>query len=543
MRNLKITYKLLIGFGTLLAMLIGLSYFAISKMSDLFGMSKAAIDVIPAQNAIVEIQYHTTKGHLWFEEMLSGDNSVHMEEIYNHWNGGIEYASVLLDGGTRDNQTYSAVKDTALIEILTSIRYALVDMVNAADERLELKKQKIKSDAGTESDIYFDAAYQRVMDYCDNGKKITTGLINKSVRNLENDFSSSRWTLIIETTVIVLIGILFSTLIARTIALPVREAALKINRDGVNTRFDMQRKDEIGQLVQTVDSFLSSFRMILREVADATAAVSSSSKQIGVSTENMARNAQDQMGQTASVTAAIEEMSKTSYEIAHNIGNTKEMAIHAQSSADKGSQVIDETVDGMQKMLAMVQQSSNVVNSLSESSRKITKVVSIIDDITKQVNLIALNASIEATRAGEKGKGFAVVADEIKKLAERTAHSTTEINDIISKIQVNVNEAVNLMGRSNEEAANGIRLSQEAKSSLKEISDVFKNVTMMVSQVAVSSQEQSVTGDQITDNVKVINTATQQIAGGINEIAKSAEYLNNLTTTLQKTVKRFKIGD
>ncbi|HNO10495.1 MAG TPA: methyl-accepting chemotaxis protein, partial [bacterium] len=213
------------------------------------------------------------------------------------------------------------------------------------------------------------------------------------------------------------------------------------------------------------------------------------------------------------------------------------------SSADKGSQVIDETVDGMQKMLAMVQQSSNVVNSLSESSRKITKVVSIIDDITKQVNLIALNASIEATRAGEKGKGFAVVADEIKKLAERTAHSTTEINDIISKIQVNVNEAVNLMGRSNEEAANGIRLSQEAKSSLKEISDVFKNVTMMVSQVAVSSQEQSVTGDQITDNVKVINTATQQIAGGINEIAKSAEYLNNLTTTLQKTVKRFKIGD
>ena len=322
---------------------------------------------------------------------------------------------------------------------------------------------------------------------------------------------------------------------------PIRQVSEQMRQADLNTFFNSDRTDEVGELTTAFDKFIGSIRQTLLDVSDASSALASSTKEISASAENMARNAHNQSAQTASVSAAIEEMSRTVYEISHSVMNTKETAIQAQAGADRGTQVIEETVTGMDRMATMTKRSVDVINTLSDSTTKIGKVVTIIDDINKQINLIALNASIEATKAGEKGKGFSVVADEIKKLSERTAHSTTEIGDIVQKIRSNVEEATHLMGQSRSEADNGIRLSQEAKDTLKDISETFQQVTQMVTQVAVSSQQQSVTSDQIAENVKEIDEATQTIASSTQEVAKSADYLSTLTGNLQKLIRRFKL--
>lgn len=329
--------------------------------------------------------------------------------------------------------------------------------------------------------------------------------------------------------------------VAGRLAAPIKNVATKMDQADLNTLFNLQRHDEIGDLSAAFDKFISSVRKTLLEVIDATSAVDSSAKQISVSTEAMSVGAKEQTVQTSNVTEAVEQMSKTVYGISQNADQTKDIALRAQASAELGSHVIENSVQGMNKMVEMVKQSTEVINSLSKSSQKINRVVNIIDDVTRQVNLIAINAAIEATKAGDKGKGFAVVADEIKKLAERTSHFTTEISETVSKIQHDINDSVNLMQRSSAEADAGIQLAFQAQQSLKEISEVFQNVTLMVSQIAVSSQEQTVMSNQISDNIKNINYATQQVAEGIQQIAKSAEYLNKLTGGLQKLITRFKL--
>jgi methyl-accepting chemotaxis protein len=340
---------------------------------------------------------------------------------------------------------------------------------------------------------------------------------------------------------VVIIGVTMFIVSGR-LSVPIREITVKMDEADLNTILNSQRDDEIGQLTRSFDKFIGSIKQTLAEVNTASNAVASTTKHIFARTESIAVNANEQTLQTNNVTTAIEEMSRTVYEISHSAMNTKEMALHAQASAEQGGQVIEQTVSGINRIVNIVKQSSDVIYTLNESSGKIGKVLNIIEDITKQINLIALNASIEATKAGEKGKGFSVVADEIKKLAERTAHSTTEISDMINKIQGNVSEAVGLMNKSKEEADSGIILAHEAKSSLKEISDVFQEVTQMVNQIAVSSQQQSVTSDQITENVKMINSTTQQVASGIQQIAKSADYLNSLTANVQKLMRQFKVN-
>lgn len=348
------------------------------------------------------------------------------------------------------------------------------------------------------------------------------------------------WTSSIGLSAIAVICVIVFFAAAR-LSSPIKKVADKMDQADLNTLFNLQRHDEIGDLSAAFDKFISSVRKTLLEVIDATAAVDSSAKQISVSTEAMSVGAKEQTHQTSNVTEAIEQMSKTVYGISQNANQTKELALRAQATAEHGSHVIENSVQGMNKMVEMVKQSTEVINSLSKSSEKIDHVVNIIDDVTRRVNLIAINAAIEATKAGDKGKGFAVVADEIKKLSERTSHFTTEISETVTKIQHNIMDAVNLMRKSNDEADVGIQLAHQAQQSLKEISEVFQNVTLMVSQIAVSAQEQTVTSNQITDNTKMINNATQQVADGILEIAKSAEYLNKLTSGLQKLITRFKL--
>lgn len=540
LNNMSILNKSIIGFGILFILALTMTVFSITQLNYLLDSSDKVVNDIPIQTALLEIQYATTKGHLYFEEIIAGDKNQSSDKVYELWDEALSYCDIILKGGQKNNRTYTAIRNKKEIEAISNMRMAMEEMISYAKQRqLDSKSGQ----AGSEAERQFDSAYEKVMSLAEEAKIIASQETKNNYDNLLGMFSMGK--LIIGFTgfflcvIVVGIGYFIST----TIVTPIKAAAKLIDKDGINTVFKMNRHDEVGRLTRSMNNFLSSFRDVLIDVVDASRAVATSSKEISASTETMATNAREQSLHTNGITSAVEEMSKTVYEISHNASSAKEMALHAQSSATQGAQVIDETAEGISKMVGMIKQSTDVVNSLSDSSGKIGKILNIIEDITKQINLIALNASIEATKAGERGKGFAVVADEIKKLAERTTHSTAEINEMIVKIQTNVSEAVNLMARTREKADSAITLSHDAKSSLKEISEVFQEVTQMVAQIAVSSHQQSITSDQIADNIKIINQSTQQVAAGIQEIAKSADYFKTLTDSMQKRVNVFKVDE
>ncbi len=221
-------------------------------------------------------------------------------------------------------------------------------------------------------------------------------------------------------------------------------------------------------------------------------------------------------------------------------------AVEAENNgkvAKEGGEVVAQTVNKMKDIATVVKQSAENIEKLGESSKQIGEIISVIDDIADQTNLLALNAAIEAARAGEQGRGFAVVADEVRKLAERTTEATKQIASMIKGIQSETQEAVNAMKKGNDEVNSGIALADKAGQALNQILESTQEVQMMISKIAVASEEQSSTSEEIAKNVNSISHVTNDATKRIQEIAKSSEEMAKLTDNLKDLVSQFKIED
>ena len=269
--------------------------------------------------------------------------------------------------------------------------------------------------------------------------------------------------------------------------------------------------------------------------------MASASSEISSSTEQMAAGAQEQTSQATEVAGAVEEMTKTIIENSRNASSTAETAKSAKVSAEQGGRVVEETVVGMKRIAEVVRQSAGTVQELGRSSDQIGEIITVIEDIADQTNLLALNAAIEAARAGEQGRGFAVVADEVRKLAERTTKATKEIAGMIKKIQTDTQGAVVAMEEGTKQVSAGIALADKAGASLQEIVTVSQKVTDMVTRIAAASEQQSKASEQISHNVEGISNVTNESAMGVQQIAQAADDLNRLTENLQTLVGRFKV--
>ncbi len=298
-------------------------------------------------------------------------------------------------------------------------------------------------------------------------------------------------------------------------------------------------RDVLGNSFKTMIINLSG---MIRQLTDNARELVSAATEISASSEQMSKGAKGQADQVAQVSTAIEEMSATIIEASKNAGEATDVAKGASGTAASGGQIVSDTIQGMQKIAAVVRQSAESIAKLAKSADQIGEITSVIDEIADQTNLLALNAAIEAARAGEQGRGFAVVADEVRKLAERTGTATKEITAMIKGIQSETEEAVNSMESGIQEVDRGRDLADKAGSSLHEIVTMSQRVMDMIAQIATASEEQSSTVEQISKNVEHIASVTRETSSGAEQSAAAAEELNRQAEGLQTMVGQFRLS-
>jgi methyl-accepting chemotaxis protein len=313
--------------------------------------------------------------------------------------------------------------------------------------------------------------------------------------------------------------------------------------------------DEIGRLGRAIETTIatklslgkSAVRMkdnltqVITKLGENARELVSAATEIASSSEQMSKGARDQADQVNQVSTAVEEMTATILESSRNAGEATTSSRNASETAAGGGRVVNDTITGMQQIADVVRQSAQSITKLASSADRIGEIIAVIDDIADQTNLLALNAAIEAARAGEQGRGFAVVADEVRKLAERTGKATGEITNMIKGIQRDTEEAVGSMESGIQQVDRGRDLADKAGSSLNEIVVMVQRVTDMIQQIATAAEEQSTAAEQISKNIEHISSVTRETATGAEQSAAAADQLSHQAENLQQMVAKFRV--
>src|ERR1700690_569537 len=452
-----------------------------------------------------------------------------------------EAISIVTDNIDKLEKTVSSDKGKQLLNDLKGKRVAYRDDLT---KTMQLIKGGKKKEAGlylvhtlrkTQSS-YFAAIAELI--------KYQSQLMDESGKDAANKAKQAQNLILALILLAMVLSVGVSLFIVRSISVPLSEGVDVANRlatGDLTTSVTIRSTDEIGTLMTAMDNMVKSLRELIGKIKYAADNMASGSEQLSASAEEISRGMNEQTSRSTQIATAAEEMSQTVVDVAKNTSNIAQISTQAFDHAKDGEGVVKRSVDEVQAIASTVAESSQVMQRLGESSRQMGDIVGVINDIADQTNLLALNAAIEAARAGEQGRGFAVVADEVRKLSERTTQATSQINSMISSIQNEVEHAGVTMNTATSKVESGVEFSRKAGDSLGNIVGSVNTLQSMVQQIASATEEMSTVSETISSDIQGIAEGSKEISAGSGQIAQALSDLARLATELKGVVGQFTV--
>jgi methyl-accepting chemotaxis protein len=313
----------------------------------------------------------------------------------------------------------------------------------------------------------------------------------------------------------------------------------QVARGDLSTRGKVTN-DALGNVTDSINYMLDNFMKVLERVRKAAMEVTACSNNILVAADEMQAGATQQDQEITNTSSAVEELTVSMKQVSNNAEASAEAARRALDAAEQGNRAVRDTLDGMQRIRASVQATAKKIKSLGDRSLEISEIINVINDITEQTNLLALNAAIEAARAGEAGRGFAVVADEVRKLAEHSRSATKDIAALIKAIQAETNEAVVVMEEGTKEVESGAALADQAGRALDAISNVVRQSAELVQEISLASKQQVRGTEGVAHAMQIISSITRQTSQGTRGTVATVSQLVKLSDQLNEALAQFR---
>lgn len=383
-------------------------------------------------------------------------------------------------------------------------------------------------------------------DILSRGSKVGSIVMEVELEEVNGLISDTIWRASIMVVVVSLIAVVVATLVQAGIVNPVVKAAeaLRDIAEGegdLTRRLEVRSNDEVGELCRWFNVFIQRIHDIVADVAEIVRTLDTSSQQLMTTTRDTEKGVVRQQSEIQQVVTAVREMAAVVSQVAESVSQAAENAEQADSESANGRQVVVSTMSQIESLSHDINAASVVIDKLQQETDNIGSVLDVIRGIAEQTNLLALNAAIEAARAGEQGRGFAVVADEVRTLASRTQSSTQEIQEMIERLQTGAREAVSMMEKGTTQAQESVSQAEAASRSLEAITAGVSSIKSKTVQIASASEEQSAATREMESNMENIAQVAQNTATGSTQIASSTAELAQMAEKMTRIVQQFKL--
>ncbi|MBW5412611.1 methyl-accepting chemotaxis protein [Pseudomonas sp. MAG002Y] len=539
LRTLKIAPRLAAGFGLMALIVLGLGLFSMSQMSNMREQSRE-VDAhwLPAIAALGDMNMHMMRVRVFSLRLFTADTDQRRQETANKLSA---VKAELKDAEARYETMVQLPSEQELYTQFKKLQDAYL-IHQAEMTRLVMSGDKVSAN------IILNAQMAGIADeLAASLKKLSQYSADESGKaadKAEAAYNAGKLGVSLAIALAFAITVLLAWVMSRSIVRPLGQAvssARAVASGNLSVPVQVEGKDEVGQLLESLAIMQGNLRDAIEQISSSSTQLASAAEELNLVTESSSMNLTQQNHEIEQAATAVTQMSTAVEEVARNAVSTSESSKRSAQAAHEGRTKVDNTVTAIEHMAGEVDKTSTLVSGLAEQAHDIGKVLDVIRAIAEQTNLLALNAAIEAARAGEAGRGFAVVADEVRALAHRTQESTREIEQMISAIQGGTQEAVTSMQSSASQAQNTLAIAQSAGAALEEITQLIAEINERNIVIASASEEQAQVSREVDRNlVNIRDLASQSATGAAQCNAASAE-LSRLAVDLNGLVKRFEI--
>ncbi|WP_300627148.1 methyl-accepting chemotaxis protein [Pseudomonas sp.] len=539
LRNMNIAPRAFLGFAFIGALMLFLGVFALNQMSKIRGATEdITLSSVPSIRALDEFTQLTLRLRVLSYRLLTNrEPEVQQKtlEAFDVRNQQIRTAQGVYEKlieGDEERATYNEYVRLLAQYHQIEERMKSLSRANQVDELRALLNTELLSNSEQ-----VNAVLSRLLD------------INNTMALATNQQAEDQYDLAFNMVVGLLViatalTLLFAWLLTRSITVPISqalEAAEEVAEGNLTRPIKVDGNDEAGRLLAAMAKMQDKLRDTLQRIAGSATQLASAAEELNAVTDESARGLTQQNNEIEQAATAVNEMTSAVEEVARNAVSTSEASRNATTSAGDGRDLVQETVSAIERMSGDVQATATLIGELANESRDIGKVLDVIRGLADQTNLLALNAAIEAARAGEAGRGFAVVADEVRALAHRTQQSTSEIERMIGSIQTGTEHAVDSMRNSTERAESTLNIAKGAGMSLDTINTAIVEINERNLVIASAAEEQAQVAREVDRNLVNIRDLSVQSATGASQTSAASSELSRLAVDLNGMVGRFRL--